>query len=179
MNNKPLKYAFWFFLAALIIIIVARKMDNQILLFPFWLKSVLYLIALPIAYYLIKKWAIFGVQDESNKNMHVAVNGLCTILLAFVFFLLMKMPINIAIIQQSKQHEIFTETCPITFYSVGFKNKQRKHITFTFQNKDIRMKVKPSTLDKIKSLSTSQKNIQLQLRKSIFGTYCVEDYSIQ
>ncbi|MFN8282752.1 MAG: hypothetical protein U0U67_06025 [Chitinophagales bacterium] len=179
MNNKPVKYAAGFFLACFVVIVIARKIDNRILLFPLWLKTILYVVALPIAYSFIKKWAIFAAQKESDNNMVKAVNVLCTVLLAFIISLLIKLPLNAFIIQQSRKNESITQMCPITYYSTSLKNQEKKHITFMFQNKNIRMKVKPTTMQKIKSLPSVRKNIQLQLRKSILGMYVVEDYDIE
>ena len=40
------------------------------------------------------------------------------------------------------------------------------------------MKIKPIEMQQLKNSTNSEKNIQLQLRKSILGTYVVEDYKI-
>lgn len=179
MNNKSLKYLPFAIIIALVIIYVSRSMSNQILLFPFWLNTLLFLIGLAIAWYYVSKWKIFSSDKEENKKLVLGVNALLAVLVAFVILCFIRLPLNIFIKQQSKKNQIITQTCPITFYSVRIKKQQRRHITFTFNDKSIRMKVKPSTMAKIKSLSSPQKNIQLQLRKSILGTYVVDEYEVK
>lgn len=179
MNNKPLKYVPLVVIVSLIIIYVSRSMSNTILLFPFWLNAVLFLITFPISYYFANKWAIFLSAKEEDKRMMSGLNALIAILLAFVMICLVRLPLNVFIKQQSKKNELITQTCPITYYSLGLKGQQKNHITFTFQDKSIRMKVTPTMLAKIKALSSPDKNIQLRLRKSILGTYVVEDYDVK
>ena len=179
MNNKPLIYVPLVVIISLVIIYVSHNTGNHILLFPFWLNTILYLIALVIAWYYVRKWKIFSSDKEEDKKIVLGVNALLAVLVAFVIVCFIRLPLNIFIKQQSKKNHIITQTCPITFYSVRIKKQQRKHITFTFNDKSIRMKVKPNVMAKIKSLSSSQKNIQLRVRKSILGTYVVEDYEIK
>lgn len=179
MNNKSLKYIPFGIIIALIIIYVSRSMSNHILLFPFWLNALLFLLGLAISWYYVRKWKIFSSDKEEDKKIVLGVNALLAVLIAFVIVCFLRLPINMLIKQQSKKNEVITQTCPITFYSVRIKKQQKKHITFTFNDKSIRMKVNPSVLAKIKSLSSPQKNIQLQVRKSILGTYVVETYDVK
>ena len=178
MSNKSLKYVPIVIIISLVIIYVSRCMSNHILLFPFWLNALLFFIGLPVAWYYVSKWKIFSSENEANKKMIVAVNALLAVLIAFVILCFLRLPLNMYIKQQSKKNEVVTQNCPITFYSTGIKNQQKKHITFTFNNKKVRMKVRPSILQKMKSSAAPQKNIQLQVRKSILGTYVVEDYDV-
>ena len=178
MSNKNLKYIPFIIIASLILIYVSRSMSNTILLFPFWLNALLFLIALPIAWFFCNKWNIFSSENEAHRKSGIFFNGIVAVLLAFVLLCAIRLPINIFIKQQAKKNELVTQTCPITFYSIGLKKQQKKHITFTFNNKSIRMKIKSSEMQQLKNSTNSEKNIQLQLRKSILGTYVVEDYKI-
>ncbi len=179
MSDKKLKYIPFFIILSLILIFVSHNMSNHILLFPFWLNALLYFFSLVIAFYYTKRWNIFTNNTEENKKSVTFFNGILAVLLAFVLLCAFRLPINIFIKQQSTKNERITQTCPITFYSLGFKNRRQKHITFTFQHKSIRMKVKPTVMAKIKILQAPQKFIQLQVRKSILGTYVVEDYEVK
>jgi hypothetical protein len=178
MNNKPLKYVPFAIIISLVIIYVSRSMSNHILLFPFWLNAVLFFIGFPIAWYYVSKWKIFSNDKVENKKIILAVNTLLAVIVTFVILCFLRLPLNMLIKQQSKKNERITQTCPITFYSLGLKNQNKKHITFTFNEKNIRMKVPRTMMAKIKALQTPQKNIQLQVRKSILGTYVVEDYDV-
>lgn len=178
MNPSNLKRIPIYILIGLIAVYISRSSSNQILLFPFWVNAILYVIGLAIAYGLVQKWQLFSSDKPENKNTVRIVNGILALIVAFVFLCFFRLPINWTIKQQSQKNERTTQSCPITFYSIGLKNQQKKHISFTFQNKNIRMKVRPTVMAKIKALSSSQKNIQLQVRKSILGTYVVEDYDV-
>lgn len=178
MNPSNLKRVPFYILIGLIVVYLSRSSSNQILLFPFWFNAILYFIGLAIAFVLVQKWQLFTSDKPENKNIVRIVNGIFALIVAFVFLCFFRLPINWTIKQQSKKNERTAQTCPITFYSIGLKNQQKKHVTFTFQNKNIRMKVRPTVMAKIKTLSSSQKNIQLQIRKSILGTYVVEDYDV-
>ena len=179
MSDKKLKYISSFIILSLILIFVSRNMSNHILLFPYWLNTLLYLFSFVIAFYYTKRWNVFTSDKEENKKPAAFFNGILAVLLAFVLLCAFRLPINILIKQQSAKNERIKQICPITFYSLGLKNRRKKHITFTFQHKSIRMKVKPSAMAKIKMLQTSQKFIQRQVRKSILGTYVVEDYEVK
>jgi len=178
MNNNGLKYVSFAIIVSIAIVYLSRNISNTILLFPSWLNVLLYLIALPIAWYCVSRWQIFSSDKEENKNAETSFNGILAILIAFVLLSAFRLPINMFIKQQSKKNEISTQICPITFYSLSLKNQRSKRITFTLNNKSIKMKVRPSVMAKIKALQTPQKKIQLQLRKSILGTYVVEDYDV-
>lgn len=178
MNTKNVKYIPFIIIVSLIIIFVSRNMSNHILLFPFWLNAILYFTAMPISYFYIKKGHVFSSDKEENKKTASFFNGVLAVLVAFVLLCAFRLPINVYIKHKSKNNEVLTQTCPITYYSLSLKNQQKKHITFTFHDKPIRMKVKHAVMNKIKLQHASQKSIQLNFRKSILGTYVVEDFDV-
>ena len=116
----------------------------------------------------------FTNNTEENKKIRF-FNGILAVLFVSCCFCAFRLPINILLKQQSTKNE---RICPITFYSLGFKTGWKKHITFTFQHKSIRMKSKTNGDGKIKILQAPQKFIQLQVRKN-FRTYVVEDYEVK
>ncbi len=178
MNKIPLKRVLITVIVSLIIVLISRSMSNKIILFPFWLNTILYVVSLAITGFYCFQWKIFSSEKKEDKKVSSIFNGVLAIVLAFVLLSAFRLPINFVIQQQAKKNEIITAVCPITFYSIGLKNQTKKHISFSFQNKSIRMKVRPSTMAKIKSLPTPNKHITLQLRKSILGTYVVENYDV-
>ncbi|MCB0507002.1 MAG: hypothetical protein KDD21_01755 [Bacteroidetes bacterium] len=179
MNNSTLKYIPIGILIGLIIVYVSRSMSNSIIFFPFWLNLLLYLIGLPIAWYYVNKWKIFSSDKEENKKMIFGINIVMTLIITFVILSFLRLPINFIIKQQSKNNPIITQTCPITYYSFKLNNNDKRNITYTFEGKNVRMKVRPTIMAKIKTLPESQRNITLNVRKSILGTYIIEDYTVK
>jgi hypothetical protein len=179
MNHKSLKFVPVFILVAVIIIYASKSVSNHVIFFPIWLNVILFLIGIPIAWYYVGKWKIFSSDKAEDKKVILGVNILQTILIAFVIFSFLRLPICLLIQQQSKKNELQTQDCPVTFYSLSIKNKSKRHITFTFQQKDVRLKVKPTIYSQLKASTSPQKIIEIQVRESILGTYVLENYRIK